>query len=545
MTKKNNNLRLMASFTFLLIYLFSSCQKSELPESVNSIDLNYKIVDGLSNVGTTASTSILAYYDFNTTLGSWYERSLSNSWSADLSTAPARAGKAALRFELRSTDSKLGYRTELGQKPGTEKEGWYGFSNYFPGDFVKDPMGETIAQFHSHPDLAKGESWRGPVFALFIEKDVYYLDLRNDANAVTTGVLPVTRIELGPVTKDVWNDWVIHAKWAWDNTGVLEIWRDKKLILSRKNLPNCYNDATTPYLKIGLSKWGWGQKVTPGIDKRVYYIDELTIGNGSSSFASVDPARFGTEGKVVLPIAPITAPIGDKMEYFDFDTNLGPWYEKSLPAAWSAFLHPSPSRKGKSSLRFELRRTDSKFGYRTEIGQEPDTEKEKWFGFSNYFPAQYIKDPLGECIVQLQAHPDVKSGESWRSPPVALMIVNDRFVLDLRSDANAITRSEPKLTRIDLGPVKKEVWNDWVIHAKWAWDNTGILEVWKDNELIISRKNTPNCYNDLTYPYFKMGIYKWEWASRSTPSVQKRVYFADEVTIATGSSEYSKVYPGR
>lgn len=125
------------------------------------------------------------------------------------------------------------------------------------------------------------------------------------------------------------------------------------------------------------------------------------------------------------------------------------------------------------------------------------------------------------------------------------MIVNDRFVLDLRSDANAITRSEPKLTRIDLGPVKKEVWNDWVIHAKWAWDNTGILEVWKDNELIISRKNTPNCYNDLTYPYFKMGIYKWEWASRSTPSVQKRVYFADEVTIATGSSEYSKVYPGR
>lgn len=158
---------------------------------------------------------------------------------------------------------------------------------------------------------------------------MYYLDLRNDANAVTTGVLPVTRIELGPVTKDVWNDWVIHAKWAWDNTGVLEIWRDKKLILSRKNLPNCYNDATTPYLKIGLSKWGWGQKVTPGIDKRVYYIDELTIGNGSSSFASVDPARFGTEGKVVLPIAPITAPIGDKMEYFDFDTNLGPWYEKA------------------------------------------------------------------------------------------------------------------------------------------------------------------------------------------------------------------------
>lgn len=231
--------------------------------------------------------------------------------------------------------------------------------------------------------------------------------------------------------------------------------------------------------------------------------------------------------------------------YLDFETGMGSWYERSLGYAWSAFTHGHTARAGKTALRFELRRHDSKHGYRSELGLKPGSKKEGWYGFSNYFPASFIKDPVQEAVLQFQAHPDLIKGEAWRSPPVALIILNDRFILDLRHDARAVTQGELKLTRIDLGPVDKDVWNDWVFHVKWAWDNTGILEVWKNNKLIVSRKNMPNCYNDLTYPYLKIGLYKWEWGWKATPAVQKRVYFLDELTIGTAAAGYNGVYPGR
>ncbi|MGV3704179.1 MAG: polysaccharide lyase [Arcticibacter sp.] len=231
--------------------------------------------------------------------------------------------------------------------------------------------------------------------------------------------------------------------------------------------------------------------------------------------------------------------------FLDFEQSVGTWYERSLGYSWSAFLHGQAKRVGKSALRFELRRNDSKYGHRTELGEKPGVRKEVWVGFSNFFPSSYLKDPVQEAVMQFQAHPDVNKGEAWRSPPVALIILNDRFILDLRTDARAVTTGELKLTRIDLGPVDKEVWNDWVFHVKWAWDNTGILEVWKNNKLVVSRKNMPNSYNDQLDPYFKVGIYKWEWAWKSSPSVQKRVYFLDELTIGTAAAGYNGVYPGR
>lgn len=231
--------------------------------------------------------------------------------------------------------------------------------------------------------------------------------------------------------------------------------------------------------------------------------------------------------------------------YLDFEKDMGSWYERSAGYAWSAFLHGHTARRGKSALRFELRRHDAKHGYRSEFGQKPSLQKEGWYGFSNFFPASFIKDPVQEAVMQFHAHPDLNKGEAWRSPPVAMIILNDRFILDLRHDSRPVTKGELKLTRIDMGPVAKDVWTDWVFHVKWAWDNTGILEVWKNNKLIISRKNMPNCYNDQTYPYLKIGLYKWEWGWKSTPSVQKRVYFLDELTIGTAAAGYDPVYPGR
>ena len=66
-----------------------------------------------------------------------------------------------------------------------------------------------------------------------------------------------------------------------------------------------------------------------------------------------------------------------------------------------------------------------------------------------------------------------------------------------------------------------------------------------NNKLVYSRLNMPNCYNDLLSPYFKIGIYKWDWAGTSKSVTTSRVVYIDEVRIGNEKSGYDKVYPGR
>lgn len=277
-------------------------------------------------------------------------------------------------------------------------------------------------------------------------------------------------------------------------------------------------------------------------------LSTIIMGCAKSDLDEIAPQQT-TETSLDDQVSAVAAskpkPSNSDITHLDFEKDMGSWFERSIGYTWSAFLHGHTARKGKSALRFELRRNDASKGYRTEFGEKPGVRKEVWVGFSNFFPSSFLKDPVQEAVMQFHSQPDLNKGEAWRSPPVALIILNDRFILDLRHDARAVTKGELKLTRIDLGPVEKDVWNDWVFHAKWAWDNTGVLEVWKNNKLVVSRKNMPNCYNDQTDPYFKIGLYKWEWGWKSTPKVQKRVYFVDELTIASGSAGYDRVYPGR
>ena len=78
---------------------------------------------------------------------------------------------------------------------------------------------------------------------------------------------------------------------------------------------------------------------------------------------------------------------------------------------------------------------------------------------------------------------------------------------------------------------------DWVVHVEWAFDETGLLEVWRDSELIVTKRG-PNTYRDLDPQIsLRIGIYKWPWSdpfwSGGPPSVvSKRVVFFDEVRIA-------------
>ena len=201
-------------------------------------------------------------------------------------------------------------------------------------------------------------------------------------------------------------------------------------------------------------------------------------------------------------------------------------------------------REGSTVGRFEINKTDTKIwgGNRTEMSQAQSTSQEEgWFGFSQYFPDTYISDSTGEVIGQW--HDKEDPGEyAGRSPSNTLLTADDRIKWMARWDADKIMDSgySDGLVYIDLGPIPKNQWIDWVVHIKFSHTNTGILEVWKNGEKVIDRINMPNCYNDDVYPYFKFGVYKWEWGT----SASQRVVYYDEVRVGNANSSYDEVKPG-
>ncbi len=203
-------------------------------------------------------------------------------------------------------------------------------------------------------------------------------------------------------------------------------------------------------------------------------------------------------------------------------------------------LEKNITRQGSTAGRFEINKNDKKIwgGHRTEMSQAQNTARaEGWYGFSQYFPDSYVSGSTGEVIGQW--HDQADEGEHVdRSPSNTLLTGDGRIKWMARWDADKIMDSgySDGLEYIDLGPIPKNKWIDWVIHIKYSHTNAGILEVWMNGEKVIDRVNMPNSYNDDAYPYFKFGVYKWNWGATS----QKVIYY-DEVRVGNENSSYDEV----
>lgn len=230
-------------------------------------------------------------------------------------------------------------------------------------------------------------------------------------------------------------------------------------------------------------------------------------------------------------------------DYYGFNTSIGNWYEKSECCDWSGIIDNKIKRAGNGSLKVELRKDDVLFGHRSELGTQPSKRnKDGWYAVSLYFPSSYIKDDVEESIVQWQALPDFDLGENWRSAPLFFGVLKDRFILDNRTDTNRVTvQGKSVFTRADLGEVEKDTWVDWVFHIKWAYDNTGIIEVWKNKIKLYSKVNLPNSYNDVHYPYFKVGIYRYGWDDHPNNPIKSRTIYIDEVKIGNENCDLQKI----
>jgi hypothetical protein len=208
------------------------------------------------------------------------------------------------------------------------------------------------------------------------------------------------------------------------------------------------------------------------------------------------------------------------------------------------------ARAGKHAMRTSLDRSKDQCTYRTEVsGPRADIGKEYWYGLSILLPEDYVPDRVWEIVAQWHGVPDFQAGETWRNPVMALFTTGGHWSWVTRWDAKRNTfrtgkREYGGTRRYDLGPYRRGVWTDWVVHVKWSYGPDGFLQVWKDGRKVIDQ-NGPNAFNDAHGPFFKMGLYKgWRDPKRRSDAVNRRVLYHDEFRMGGAGASYEDVAPG-
>lgn len=270
--------------------------------------------------------------------------------------------------------------------------------------------------------------------------------------------------------------------------------------------------------------------------------------NGTGTTKGTMSIQFSvaSSGAVVQP--PGQKPGDSKLlVYSDFETieSLNRW-GKELSRPTNITLSNDVSRKGRTAVKFEFTRDDTKKGgLRAELKLNHELDKERWYGMSHFLPSDWARDPQPEIVSQWHSSPDLHLGEGWISPPLGLNIRNDRYYVIVLWDSKKVTPQGQWQGKkeFDLGPVEKNKWVDWVFHINWSYNSDGVLEIWKNKQKVVNYRG-PIGFNDEKYPYFKMGIYKWGWYGWAHESTtHKRVLYIDEVRIGDRNSSFDAVSP--
>ncbi len=127
---------------------------------------------------------------------------------------------------------------------------------------------------------------------------------------------------------------------------------------------------------------------------------------------------------------------------------------------------------------------------------------------------------------------DVRNGNTMS--PISLRVVCNQWMLNLNPDNNPEEKDEDF---IPLGKIEKGKWVRWKFEFRLHHKKKGFIRVWMDDKLVFSKekaktifaKNYEKCKKSTVY--FKLGVYKPHWWSRTT-DVRERVYYYDNVKIS-------------
>ncbi|NEM97755.1 polysaccharide lyase [Pontibacter burrus] len=207
--------------------------------------------------------------------------------------------------------------------------------------------------------------------------------------------------------------------------------------------------------------------------------------------------------------------------------------------SYSMQISNATAYEGSQSLRIELRESDAEVagGTRSELNLGHAQNKEQWYSFAVYFPAQYnTPDRAAEQIMQWHAVPD--AGEEWRTPAKSLQIQNGRFIMKIGYNSQPISSASVPFEgekQYDLGPVTTDAWQQFAFHVIHSYGSDGLVEVWKNGTKILEHRGG-NSYNDTRLPYWKVGLYKWPWNGTGKTDVSTRVLYFDNIRQGTSAA---------
>ena len=205
-----------------------------------------------------------------------------NSNSITRSSEQARTGSYSAKFILNKSDPDVAgsKRTEavLEWVTPPKYERWYGMSIFLPSTYFADHAEEQLFQWHSQGTVdLDGTSTNNSPLAMYTKNGRWEFGMKYGGT-----------IDLGAYAKSTWTDWVIHVKFSYQADGLLEIWKNGKLVVQKTGRNN-YREPKGHFFKIGVYKYGWAQSYSSATTSRTLFYDDVKIGNENSSYNSVSP----------------------------------------------------------------------------------------------------------------------------------------------------------------------------------------------------------------------------------------------------------------
>ena len=160
-------------------------------------------------------------------------------------------GNQVGRFEVREGQAgpNKKVRSEVGDKSvDKNSEWWYSWRTQIPHEWKdNNSTWYVTTQFHQAPPKWRNGDWGPPPLKFGYSGGQWHIhqwfyDLDH----------PKSPIYKAAGAKGVWVNWRVHAVWSGDRNGVLQIWRDGKLVVDRrgKNLNGDGGGGT--FLKLGI-----------------------------------------------------------------------------------------------------------------------------------------------------------------------------------------------------------------------------------------------------------------------------------------------------
>jgi hypothetical protein len=198
------------------------------------------------------------------------------------------------------------------------------------------------------------------------------------------------------------------------------------------------------------------------------------------------------------------------------------------------------SREGGYSLRQRLTKNGVE-NYRQELRAKASTDAvtqagsaDYWMGISVYIPSS---SSLTESVL-FQWHGILKDAQN-SSPTIGVRVKDGVWTM---------SREVGSRSGATMGSVAKDEWTDWVVHVRWRADKTGLIEIWKNGNLVVGGANWTNIQTgsaiDWQLPFFKFGRYSSAWKWNNDPNGMVHESYHDSLRICNAPTcTYNDVAP--